>query len=67
MIYYEVVVDVGDGYAASHKFRTYEEAEEYVEFVNNDDESDCSCMNGIDTIDTDKPGFYYESDEYEDE
>lgn len=63
MIYYEVVEDVGDGYAASRKFRTYKEAEEYIDSVNDDAESDCSCMNGIDTIDTDQPGFYYESEE----
>lgn len=58
MIYYEVVEDVGDGYAATRRFRTNKEAEEYIEFVNNED-SDCCCVNGVDKIDTDKPGFYH--------
>lgn len=37
MIYYEVVEDIGDGYAYSRKFRTLEEAEAYVKEVNNGD------------------------------
>lgn len=56
MIYYEVVEDVGDGYAASRKFRTRDEAEQYTE------END-GCMNGVDRIDTDSADFYYEDEE----
>lgn len=56
MIYYEVVEDIGDGYACSRKFRTREEAEQYA------DDND-GCMNGVDYIDTDAPDFYYEGDE----
>lgn len=55
MIYYEVVEDVGDGYAASRKFRTREEAESYA------DDND-GCMNGVDRIDTDASNFYYVED-----
>lgn len=61
MIYYEVVEDIGDGYACSRKFRTLEEADAYVEEVNNGD-GECTCMNGVDLIDTDSPYFYYEED-----
>lgn len=62
MIYYEVVEDVGDGYAANRRFRTMVEAEAYVEKVN-DSNTDCACMNGVDTIDTDSPNFYHKDDE----
>ena len=53
MIYYEVVEDIGDGYAASRKFRTREEAEFYTE-------ENEGCMNGVDMIDTDAPNFYHD-------
>ncbi len=59
MIYYEVVEDIGDGYAANRRFRTNEEAEAYIELVNNED-SDCACLNGVDKIDTDSPDFFHE-------
>jgi hypothetical protein len=59
MIYYEVVEDVGDGYACARKFRTREEAEDYAEKYE-------GCMNGVDRIDTDSNDFYYmEEDEDE--
>ena len=59
MIYWEVVEDVGDGYAASRKFRTEEAAEKFA------DEND-GCMNGVDRINTDSNDFYYvEEDEDE--
>lgn len=61
MIYYEVVEDVGDGYACSRKFRTRFEAEEYAD--NNE-----GCMNGVDQIDTDAYDFYHQEEEdYDDE
>lgn len=56
MIYYEVVEDVGDGYAASRKFRTRAEAEDYAD--NNE-----GCMNGVDRIDTDSRDFYHVEEE----
>ena len=56
MIYYEVVEDIGDGYACSRKFRTREDAEEYADFNE-------GCMNGVDRIDTEAQGFYYEDEE----
>jgi hypothetical protein len=56
MIYYEVVEDVGDGYAASRKFRTYTEAENYAEKYE-------GCMNGVTRIDTDASDFFYVEDE----
>lgn len=58
MIYYEVVEDVGDGYAATRRFQTEREAEAYIEFVNNE-ESECVCLNGVDKIDTDSKHFYH--------
>lgn len=61
MIYYEVVEDVGDGYARSRKFRTREEAEQYAD----DNEG---CMNGVDRIDTDSSDFYHvDEEDYDDE
>ena len=56
MIYYEVVEDVGDGYAACNRFRTYTEAENYAEKYE-------GCMNGVTRIDTDASDFYYVEDE----
>jgi hypothetical protein len=61
MIYYEVVEDVGDGYAANRRFRTLEEAEAFVEMVNGSD-GDCVCLNGVDTINTESSNFYYSED-----
>lgn len=58
MIYYEVVEDVGDGYAATRRFRTEAEAKEYIEFINNEDD-ECVCLNGIDLIDTESGDFYH--------
>ena len=61
MIYYEVVEDIGDGYACSRKFRNREEAEQYA------DDND-GCMNGVDYIDTDSSDFYHVNEEdYDDE
>ncbi|MNB97591.1 hypothetical protein D3C75_448220 [compost metagenome] len=51
MIYYEVVEDIGDGYACSRKFRTRDEAEDYAEKYE-------GCMNGVNKIDTDAIDFY---------
>ena len=56
MIYYEVVEDVGDGYAACNRFRTYEEAEAYAEKWE-------GCMNGVTKIDTDAKDFYTTDEE----
>lgn len=58
MIYYEVVEDIGDGYATTRRFQTEMEAEAYIESVNNED-SDCACLNGVDKIDTDSKYFYH--------
>lgn len=58
MIYFEVVEDIGDGYACSRKFRTREEAEQYAE-------ENEGCMNGVDRMDTDSADFFDEV--YEDE
>jgi hypothetical protein len=52
MIYFEVVEDVGDGYACSRKFRTREEAEDYEAYNE-------GCMNGVDRIDTDASDFFH--------
>lgn len=51
MIYYEVVEDVGDGYATGNRFRTFDEAEAYAEKYE-------GCMNGVSKIDTDALDFY---------
>ncbi|MND47885.1 hypothetical protein D3C80_387900 [compost metagenome] len=53
MIYYEVVEDIGDGYAASRKFRTSEEADKFCE------ENFSRRMNGVDRIDTESDDFFY--------
>lgn len=51
MIYFEVVEDIGDGYAAARKFRTYKEAMQYAE-------KNEGCMNGVDEVDTEGAGFF---------
>lgn len=56
MIYFEVVEDVGDGYAAARKFRTREEAEQYTLLWD-------GCSNGVDRVDTDSADFFYEDEE----
>lgn len=58
MIYYEVVEDIGDGYAAARKFRTEEEAELYAE-------QNEGCMNGVNRINTESADFFDEVEEEE--
>lgn len=60
MIYFEVVEDIGDGYACSRKFRTYKEAKQYAE-------KNEGCMNGVDEVDTEGAGFFYTFDDEDDE
>lgn len=61
MIYYEVVEDVGDGYGATRRFQTQEEAEAYIEMVNNEG-GECGCLNGVDKVDTDADDFYHKEE-----
>jgi hypothetical protein len=54
MIWYEVVEDLGDGSSATRRFRTEEEAEEYLS------ENEEYCYSGVDKVDTDGKWFFYD-------
>lgn len=53
MIWYEVVEDLGDGSSAARRFRTKEEAEEYVS--NNED----YCYSGVEEVNTEDKWFFH--------
>jgi hypothetical protein len=57
MIYYEVVVDGGDGSYNVARLRTEEEAEKYCE------QNDGWCHEGYSEVDTDSPYFFDEVEE----
>lgn len=57
MIYWEVVEDVGDGYAVSRKFRNSWEADDYIA-------ANEGCMNGVDCVDTEADDFFYVEEDY---
>ena len=57
MVWYEVIEDLGDGSSATRRFKTWEEAEFYVE------ENIDYCPSGYDTVDTDSDYFWYSNND----
>lgn len=57
MVWYEVIEDLGDGSSATRRFKTWEEADLYVE------ENIDYCPSGYDTVDTDSNYFWYNNDD----
>ena len=57
MVWYEVVEDLGDGSSATRRFKTWEEADTYVE-------SNISfCPSGWDEVSTESKYFWYNSND----
>ena len=57
MIWYEVIEDLGDGSCAVRRFKTWEEADFYLE------ENIDYCPSGYDTVDTDSNYFWHSNND----